>query len=88
MKQVDVLVVVDAQSAVVHGLQDNVYLIDTNKYMGSWSEGQCELTTACQDTSIVKWRVASVDPDSDVSITNFTGQIISENVCAPKKRGY
>lgn len=88
MKQVDVLIVVDALGAVSSDrLQDNVYLIDTNKYMGSWDEGQCELSTACQDGQIIKWRVASVNPGNDVSIVQFTGDIINKGICDPKQQG-
>lgn len=88
MKEVDVLVVVDTEGALSSGdLQNNVYLIDTNKYMGSWGEGSCELTTNCMDGEIVKWRVTSVDPGNDVNIVGFTGQIIDQSICTPSQQG-
>jgi len=88
MKNIDVLIVVDALGAVSSGsLQSNVYLIDTNKYLGSWNEGQCELHTVCADGQIVNWRVAAVSKDNDVDIAGFVGQIINEKVCVPVRQG-
>lgn len=44
MKKVEILMVVDAAAALAsRDLQSNIYLIDTNKYMGSGNEGQAEL---------------------------------------------
>lgn len=88
LKSIDVLIVVDVAGALAsNNLSNNVYLVDTNKYMGSWSQGQCELVTVCQDSQVVKWRVVSIDPGNNVEITGFTGQIISEKVCVPEKQG-
>lgn len=84
MKQIDVLIVVDVEGALAGSLQDNVYLIDTNKYVGSGSEGQAELVTACQDGQVIVWNVAPVSPSSDVEITQFTGQMIDDKVCVPQ----
>ncbi|HLP47530.1 MAG TPA: hypothetical protein VK469_16400, partial [Candidatus Kapabacteria bacterium] len=56
--EVSVLVIVDVEGALANNdLQDNVYLVDNQNYMGSWQEGQCELVTACHDTQKIKWRV-------------------------------
>jgi len=88
MKNVDVLVVVDTVGALASGdLQNNVYLVDTNKYIGSWNEGNCELETVCHDTQVLKWRVVSIDPDSDVEITGFTGTMINQEICVPRNVG-
>ncbi|MBF0194996.1 MAG: hypothetical protein HQL71_10580 [Magnetococcales bacterium] len=88
MKKVEVLIVVDAASALSsRDLQSNVYLIDTNKYVGSGNEGQAELKTACSDGQIIVWRVVSVSPDNEVDITSFTGQMVNDHVCEPKEEG-
>jgi len=87
MAATDVLVVVDSLGALTSGsLQDNVYLIDTNKYLGSWSEGQCELATTVKDTQQIVWRVTGVRPDVDVKINKFTGEAIP-GLINPKKTG-
>lgn len=87
MKTIDVLIVVDTLGALAGSLQDNVYLVDTNKHMGSGQEGQAELYTACKDGQLIKWRVTSISPSNDVNITGFTGQIITSKVCVPQKEG-
>ena len=84
--EVNVLVVVDVEGALSSGdLGANVYLIDTNKYFGSGSEGQEELVTSCLDGQIIVWSVASVNPGDDAEITGFTGQIIDQKICVPKQ---
>ncbi|HAA58135.1 MAG TPA: hypothetical protein DCE42_25455 [Myxococcales bacterium] len=85
MKTIDVLIVVDVEGALAGTLSENVYLIDTNKYFGSGSEGQEELRTACLDGQVIQWRIQPVAVSNDVEITGFTGQIISENICNPEK---
>ncbi|OFX22891.1 MAG: hypothetical protein A2041_13080 [Bacteroidetes bacterium GWA2_31_9b] len=88
MKNVDVLIIVDTLGAVSSGnLSGNVYLIDTNKYLGSWNEGQCELHSKCYDGQILKWRVVSVTPENDVNLVQFTGGMIDNKVCLPLKQG-
>lgn len=83
MNTIDVLIVVDVQGALAGSLQDNVYLIDTNKHVGSGSEGQAELKTVCKDGQVINWSVTPVSPSSDVNITKFTGQMIADEVCVP-----
>jgi hypothetical protein len=86
MKNINVLIVVDVEGALSSGnLGANVYLVDTNKYFHSGSEGQEELVTACNDGQIVIWSVTPVNPGNDAQITGFTGQIITDNVCNPKQ---
>ena len=87
-RQIDVLIVVDAAAATSSGdLGSNVYMIDTNKHAGSGGEGGNELFTECQDGQRIKWSVAPVDPDSDVTITGFTSNNVSTpmvpKVCNP-----
>src|SRR5690606_11873049 len=88
MKQIDVLMVVDTEGALAsNDLTSNIYLIDTNKYVGSGNEGQAELKTVCQDGQIINWRVTGVNPGNDVEINAFSGQMISGNFCNPVKQG-
>ena len=86
IKQINVLIVVDVEGALSSGdLGANVYLIDSNKHFGSGSEGQAELITACQDGQILIWSVTPVNPGDDAEITGFTGQMVSQNICAPQQ---
>ncbi|PIE35134.1 hypothetical protein CSA56_05385 [candidate division KSB3 bacterium] len=87
MKTIDILIVVDVIGALAGNLQDNVYLIDTNKYAGSGAEGQAELKTACGDGQLVRWHITAINSGNDVNITGFTGQIINEKVCVPTEQG-
>lgn len=88
MNDIGVLIVVDALGALASGdLQSNVYLVDTNKYVGSGAEGQAELRTACEDGQIINWRITPVAPDTEVNLVKFTGQMVSDNVCNPIKQG-
>ncbi|SNR31465.1 alpha-pore-forming tripartite toxin MakABE regulator [Lutibacter flavus] len=88
MKQIDILMVVDTQGALAsNDLTSNIYLIDTNKYVGSGNEGQAELKTACKDGQIINWRVSAINPGNDVEIVSFSGQMITGNFCNPIKQG-
>lgn len=88
MSQISVLIVVDTEGATTSGsLQNNVYLVDTNKYMGSWGEGGNELQTACHDGDVISWAVAPIDPNADVEINSFTGTMINDKICVPTKQG-
>ena len=87
-KRIQVLIVVDAAAALASGdLQNNVYLVDTNKYHGSTDEGKAELITACQDRQVIGWRVESISPDNEVSIKGFIGKMIDEKICIPEQNG-
>lgn len=86
VNEINVLIVVDVEGALASGdLSSNVYLIDTNKFFGSYGEGQEELVTTCSDGQIIIWSVASVNPGDDVEITGFTGQMIDQKICLPKQ---
>lgn len=83
MENVEVLIVVDGADAISHSdLQNNVYLVDTNKYLGSSGEGTNELCTECQDGQTIRWRVEPISEGNKVSISQFSGQIINET-CMP-----
>lgn len=91
MNTIAVLIVVDVVGALssgpTGGLQNNVYLVDTNKYVGSGAEGQAELKTACQDGQTILWSVAPVAADTNIQIESFTGQMVTDGVCVPKALG-
>lgn len=84
MSQISVLIVVDVEGALAGSLQENVYLVDTHKHVGSGREGQAELQTACHDGDIINWAVVPVAPTSDVEIHGFTGKMIDDGVCVPQ----
>lgn len=84
MNRVDILIVVDVIGALSAGtLQDNVYLVDTNNYLGSWQEGQSTLNTVCQDGQALTWSITPVDPATQVSISGFSGPMVDGKVCQP-----
>jgi hypothetical protein len=89
MDEVSVLVVVDVEGALssgsTGGLGNNVYLIDTNKYMGSGGEGQAELSTTCQDGQVINWTAAPVDPNTQIQITGFTGGAVNSKIIIPQQ---
>lgn len=85
MQTIDVLIIVDVEGALASGnLTENVYLVDSNKYFGSGSEGQAELKTACKDGQLIAWSVTPVSPSTQVEITQFTGQMVSDKICVPQ----
>lgn len=84
MNRIDILIAVDVDGALASGsLEANVYLVDTNKYLGSWNQGQSTLQTVCQDGQELTWGVAPVDPATSVSIAGFSGQMVSAKLCQP-----
>lgn len=85
MKEVNVLIVVDVVGALTHDLGSNVYLIDTNKHIGSGGEGQEELLTACNDGQTLVWSVVPVNPGNDVKITGFKGEVMDKKICVPRR---
>lgn len=85
LNRINVLIAVDVTGALAAGtLQGYVYMVDTNKYLGSWQEGQNSLNTVCQDGQAITWAVQPVDPGSEVVIGGFAGQLVSSNICSPK----
>ena len=88
MNTISVLIVVDVVGALAAGsLMNNVYMVDTNKYLGSWQEGADSLHTICQDSQQVNWMVKSISPSDDVSIVRFTGDMVSRGICNPVLQG-
>lgn len=84
MNRIDILIAVDVVGALAAGtLQGYVYLVDTNKYLGSWQEGQSSLNTVCQDGQWLTWSITSVDPGNEVDIAGFSGPMVSGQICTP-----
>ncbi|WP_035236749.1 alpha-pore-forming tripartite toxin MakABE regulator [Desulfobacter vibrioformis] len=84
MAQVDVLMMVDVEAALASSnLGANIYLVDTNKYLGSGSEGQNELVTKLNTGDTIVWSVASIDPGLNVTIKSFSGQAVSDKYITP-----
>lgn len=79
------LIVVDTAGALASGSAiDNSYLVDNKGYLGSWNEGTSSLNTVCQDGQVITWSVAPVSPSGQVSITGFSGQMVSGSTCNPQ----
>jgi hypothetical protein len=84
LNRIDILIAVDVIGALAAGsLQGNVYLVDTNQYLGSWQEGQSPLNTVCQDGQLLTWSVVAVDAASQVAIEAFSGQMVEQKACIP-----
>jgi len=66
MAQVDILVVVDVEGASNSGLQNNVWMLDTGKYLGTQECGN-ELVTLVNSADIVTWTVQPIDPATNVT---------------------
>ena len=88
MNTLDILIIIDTLAVLAtSNLMNNVYLVDTNKYLGSWQEGTDDLRTLCQDGQLLTWRVTSISPCNEVNISGFSGQMVSENICTPSQQG-
>jgi len=85
LNTIDVLIAVDVLAATTHGLGENVYMMDTSKYMGSNGEGQAELETGCKDGQIIRWTVQPVSPGTNIKILRFTGDAVNTGICNPKE---
>lgn len=85
MKKIEILIVVDTAGAIsANNLQDNVYMIDSNQWLGSWREGSCQLHTVTESGQLIAWSVCAVSPDGQLNITGFSGQMVSQRVCVPQ----
>ncbi|RFP17918.1 hypothetical protein D0T25_12280 [Duganella sp. BJB488] len=49
-----------------------VYMMDTNRYLGSNGAGGSELQTVCVNGQRVVWTVVSIDPNLPVAIGGFS----------------
>lgn len=88
MKRIQLLVIVDADGALLsRNLFNNVYMVDTSKWLGSWNEGACDLHTVCQDEQLIVWSVASISSDNQVNIKGFSGDLINKKICNPQQQG-
>ncbi|SFR83092.1 alpha-pore-forming tripartite toxin MakABE regulator [Anaeromicropila populeti] len=87
-KHIFILIVLDSVGALTSGdLSGNAYLVDNNKRVGSFGEGQSELVTACSNNQFLEWRISTVDPYQEAQIVGFSGQIVDNNICTPRKTG-
>jgi hypothetical protein len=81
MATVDVLVVVDVEGALASDdLGNNLYMVDTNKFLGSYQEGGPELVTTLNAGDRVTWSVSPIDPANNVAIDSFGGQAVGINI--------
>lgn len=88
MNHVAALIVIDTAGALASGSPlGNAFLVDTNGFLGSWGEGTPSLHTICQDGQMVTWAVTPITAGSDVSISGFSGPMVSQGVCAPATNG-
>ncbi|WP_375280809.1 hypothetical protein [Pseudooctadecabacter sp.] len=84
MAQVNILMMVDVEAALASGqLGQNIYLVDTNKHLGSDREGQDELITDLHIGDTVVWSVASIDPGQNVTIESFEGTAVTDKTITP-----
>jgi len=84
LNQVSVLIVVDVEGALTSGLPSNLYMVDTTGYLGRVGQGTDELQTNCSDGQVINWSVVPVDPNTNITITGFTGQMVNDRVCNPR----
>lgn len=88
MKKISILVVIDASGALsAASIENNVYMVDSNQWLGSWQEGTCELHTVAEDTQLITWRATGISPDSQVNITGFSGDMVGKSICTPQQSG-
>lgn len=84
MATVNVLMMVDVEAALASGdLSANIYLVDTNKYLGSYREGQDELVTKLSIGDIIVWSVTSIAPGGNVTIDSFSGVAVNDKYIEP-----
>lgn len=85
MRTINISILVDAESALSSGsLKSNVYLVDTNKNIGSWQQGTSELNTVCQDGQAISWWATPINPGNTVMISGFAGAMVSSKTCVPQ----
>ncbi|HEX4494045.1 MAG TPA: hypothetical protein VIE43_00125 [Thermoanaerobaculia bacterium] len=78
---VDVLIVVDVEGALAaKNLNGNVYMVDTNKFFGSYTEGGEELVTTVSNGENIVWSISPVDPATSVTISGFNGNAIGQQI--------
>lgn len=88
MKKIKILVVIDSSGALSSAaIENNVYMIDSNRWLGSWQEGTCQLQTVAEDGQLISWCATGISSDSQVNITAFSGDMVSQSVCVPQPSG-
>ncbi len=88
MKKIEILIVVDSAGALSsNNLASNVYMVDSNQWLGSWQEGTCQLHTVVEDGQLITWSSCTISPDDEVDITDFSGDMINQAICKPKTIG-
>ncbi len=85
---VQVLIVVDGAGAIGAGtLRGNVYMVDNEKYLGSWGQGESELHTLAIPGQVVCWRIEPIVSTEQVGIVHFEGPMVEKKVCVPVRAG-
>ena len=88
MKKIEILIVVDSAGALSsNNLISNVYMVDSNQWLGSWNEGSCQLHTVAEDGQFIVWNCVAISPDDEVCITGFSGDMVTQAVCKPQTTG-
>jgi hypothetical protein len=87
MNSISILIVVDCLGAEAAGtLMGNVYMVDTNKFIGSWNEGTDTLHTVARDGQMLTWRVQPVSIATSVSIAGYSGDMVNDRICMPAEQ--
>ncbi|MDD7805161.1 MAG: hypothetical protein PUP46_06305 [Endozoicomonas sp. (ex Botrylloides leachii)] len=88
MKKIKILVVIDALDALsTSSIKNNVYIVDSNQWLGSWQEGSCQLHTVAEDGQFISWRATGISAASQVNIIAFSGDMVTQSICTPQQSG-
>lgn len=83
MATINILVVVDVEGTTSSGsLSNNVWMIDSGKYLGTQEAGN-ELITLLNDGDDVAWSLAAVNPGDNLTWGTgqpFSGQAVPNNI--------
>ena len=61
MKKIEVFIIIDVSATLASGhIQSNVCIVDTNRWIGSWSDDASTLHTVCLDRQSIGWRAQPV----------------------------
>ena len=85
MATVDILIVVDvlgANTSGQGGLANNVWMLDTGKYLGTQEAGK-ELKTILNAGDEVTWTVTAIDPGTNVAFATTTAPFTSNQGIVP-----
>jgi hypothetical protein len=85
MNTIYITVAVDTVGALAaDSLEDYVYMVDSNKYLGSWQEGASQLNTVCQNGQIIVWSAQPLNAGNSVEISGLTASMVDQKICVPK----